>query len=110
MILLGIVLLVLSYRVSRGAGTGGPLALFMVPRTTTIAESTDFDYVLSQNDFAGFVDGQVAKAFIQSEEAAAATLDVTTTDPGRMVLAVLNASSVVTDARVRATAVKAVCQ
>ncbi len=148
LVLVVILALGIIYRVSQGAGSGGPLALFMVPRTVVIAERQDFDvppgklqtwqwvatprqprchvtgrfdvlngagtpvrvYVLSQGDFANFINGRVASAYFESPPETATTLDVTTTAPGPMVLAVLNAASVDTGTRVRATAVKAVCQ
>jgi hypothetical protein len=67
-------------------------------------------YVLSQAEFTNLVNYRAARAYFRSDDVASLTLDVVTTDPGPMVLAVSGAASGGDTTVVRATGVKAVCQ
>ncbi len=146
--ILAVLALVAAYRVSRGAGSGGVLSLFMFPHTVTMAKSAELDvppgkfqtwewtvsprqprcrvtghfivpagegtgiqaYVLSQAELTNLINYRPAKAYFRSDAAASLTLDVTTTEPGQMVLALSSVAAGGAGTHVRATAVRAVCQ
>jgi hypothetical protein len=67
-------------------------------------------FVLTAGNYASLSNGHTAYAFFQTEQTSAVKLDVTTSEPGRMVLAISNRFSPQAEKRVRLRKVQVVCQ
>jgi hypothetical protein len=67
-------------------------------------------FVLTAGNYASLSNGHTAYAFFQTEQTTVVKLDVTTSEPGRMVLAISNRFSPHAAKRVRLRTVRVVCQ
>jgi hypothetical protein len=67
-------------------------------------------FVLTAGNYANLSNGHTAYAFFQTDQMSAVRLDVTTSEPGRMVLAISNRFSPEVAKRVQLQRVQVVCQ
>jgi hypothetical protein len=67
-------------------------------------------FVLTAGNYATLNNGHTAYAFFQTEQTSAVNLDVTTSEPGRMILAISNRFSPQAEKRVRLRKVQVICQ
>jgi hypothetical protein len=73
--------------------------------------SKDVEVVIMRgDDFQNYINGHDAKQYFQVQRTSALTLDVNTGQAGPLVLAISNAFSVLSEKKIRLTAMRAVCR